>query len=331
MRALIVGLGSIGRRHLTNLKRIAPDTVVTVWHQHSRASADSATFVGADHRVFQLCDALDARPDFALITGPSSVHVETALELAAHDVHLLVEKPLSNQSEGVDLLLERCRDRRLALLVGYNYRFYQPLQTMRQALLEGRIGRVLSVRAEVGQYLPDWRPQVDYRQSVSARQGLGGGALLELSHEIDYVRWLVGEIREVSARLGHLSDLDLDVEDEAELLLEFDSGAIGSIHMDMVQRTPIRVCRIVGSEGTLHWDGLTHQVRCYSSASSNWVDLCPPAVRDLNEMYVVELQHFLDCVNGEATPAVTGEDGRRVLQVVLAARQSDLERRAVSV
>jgi predicted dehydrogenase len=316
---------------LANLKQIEPDIFVTVWHQHARSSDGLSNSAQANHTVFQLDDALDTQPDFALLTGPAIMHVQSALELAEHDIHLLIEKPLSNGPEGVDLLLERCRNRRLALMIGYNYRFCQSLQMVRQALGEGRIGRILSVRAEVGQYLPEWRPGVDYRRSVSARSELGGGVLLELSHEIDYVRWLIGEVREVSARVGHLSDLETDVEDLAEIILEFESGAIGSIHLDMVQRTPVRTCRLIGSEGTLLWDGIANHSSWYSSDSRSWTDLCHAGTLDRNEMYIAELRHFLECVRGLATPTVSGEDGRRVLQIALAARRSSIDRRAVTV
>ncbi len=332
MSALIVGLGSIGRRHLSNLTQLEPDLNVTVWHQHSSPNDHAADYAARPvHHVFNVRDALKAKPRFALITGPASVHVETALELAGRDIHLLIEKPLSNRLEGIDLLVALCREKKCALLVGYNYRFYPPLQAMRQAIDDGRIGRVLSVRAEVGQYLADWRPGVDYRQTVSARSELGGGALLELSHEIDYVRWLAGEITEVSARIGHVSDLELDVEDTAEITLAFASGAIGSIHLDMVQRAPTRTCKVIGTTGTLIWDGIRHHVRLYSSETSQWADVSAPSVRDRNESYRAELRHFLDCVAGKATPAVTGEEGRRVLQIVLAARRSAMDCRVVTV
>lgn len=329
MRALIVGLGAIGRRHRANLEALEPSTPVVVWHQHSRPSDRASADV--EIAVYGLEDALATQPDFALVTGPASTHVDTALALADHGVHLLVEKPLSNRLDGVDALIARCREKRLALLVAYNFRFYRPLQLVREAVAEGRIGRVLSIRAEVGQYLPEWRPGSDYRQSVSARAELGGGALLELSHEIDYARWLVGEVREVSARAGHVSDLEMDVEDLAEVVLEFENGAIGSLHMDMVQRSPTRTCRIVGSTGTLVWDGMTHHVGLYSSDTGAWTDLWPAAALDRNDMYVAELRHFLSCVRGDAVPEVTGEDGRRVLEIALAAKASSRERRAVAV
>jgi predicted dehydrogenase len=332
MTALIVGLGSAGRRHLANLARLVPDVDVTVWHQHSSLvdypNDSAATSV---RHVFNLQDAMVVPPQFAVIAGPSTGHVGTAQALADRGVHLLIEKPLSDRREGVGRLLADCRAKHLVLLVAYNYRFYAPLQVMRQAILEGSIGRALSVRAEVGQYLPDWRPAADYRRSVTARHELGGGVLLELSHEIDYVRWLIGEVAEVSARVGRLSDLDIDVEDTAELILGFASGAIGSIHLDMVQRAPTRSCKVVGTEGTLEWDGPSHRVRLYSAASRQWTDLCGPDMRDRNESYLVELRHYLECVRGAATPAVTGEDGLRVLDIVLAARQSSMEGRVVTV
>jgi predicted dehydrogenase len=315
---------------LVNLKQLEPEACVTVWH-HRPVSSGSAAITGADKAVFGLGDALDSRPEIAVIAGPSSAHVEVALQLAAHDVHLLIEKPLSNRLEGVQLLLDRCHERRLALLVGYNFRFYDPLRLLRQTIQEGRIGRVLGVRAEVGQYLPDWRTGIDYRYSVSARFELGGGALLELSHEIDYVRWLIGEVSEVSAKVGRVGDLDIDVEDTAEITFTFESGAIGSIHLDMVQRAPTRSCRVAGSEGTLVWDFLTNEVRHYSSQSASWTDICTAHCRDRNEMYIAELAHFLECVRGAAAPLVTGEDGLRVLQLVMAARKSSAEGRVVDV
>lgn len=328
MRALIVGLGSMGRRHLSNLKQIDPGALVTAW-RHSR-EIGAADVAPADRTVFGFDEALETRPRFALITGPASVHVEQALALADRDVHLLIEKPLSNRLDGVDMLIDRCRQRNVSLLVGYNFRFYQPLQAMKRALEDGRIGRVLSVRAEVAQYLPDWRPG-DYRRTVTAQSRLGGGVLLELSHEIDYVRWLVGEIADVSARVGRLSDLETDVEDVAEVVLTFENGAIGSIHLDMVQRSPVRVCRVVGSEGTLLWDGMRHEVQWFCARTGCWTDLVAASDVNRNEMYMAELRHFLDCVEGVASPLVNGEDGRRVLEVILAARQSSDEGRVVRV
>ena len=331
MRALIVGLGSIGRDHLTNFRLVEPGAHVTVWHQHLKRPDATDIAPLADDVVYRLEDALETKPDVALITNPASLHIETGLALARRGIHLFIEKPLSSTLDGIDELLDLCRKRALVLMVGYNFRFYRPLQVLRQALAEGRIGRVVSLRAEAGQYLPEWRRGRDYRQCVSARRDLGGGAVLELSHELDYVRWLLGEVKTVSAQVGHFSDLEVDVEDTAEIILQFHTGAMGSVHLDMVQHPAIRTCRIVGTEGTLTWDGIRHRVQLFSAATNTWSDLHPAKTTDRNEMYVVELRHFLDCVKGNDTPVVSGHDARRVLEIALAVKQSSQDGRVVEL
>lgn len=328
MRVLIVGLGSIGRRHLSNLRIIQPAAHIVVWHQHTKAKVVAESSV---EEVYSLKDALVAKPDVALITNPAPLHIETGLSLAQQNIHLFIEKPLSSTMEGVNELINMCRRRSLTLMVGYNLRFYQPLKMMRQALIDGQIGRPLALRAEVGQYLPDWRPDQDYRESVSAKHALGGGAILELSHELDYVRWLLGEVKTVRARVGRLSDLEIDVEDTVESVLEFKNGAIGSVHLDMVQRPAIRTCRIIGTRGTLMWDGLQHHVQLFSSANNSWTDLHPARKVDRNEMYVAELRHFFDCVRDSKIPLIDGEEGRRVLEIALAIKESSQEQKVVEL
>jgi predicted dehydrogenase len=331
MKVLIAGLGSIGRRHLQNLRIVEPDAHITVWHQHSKPTSEEATQVLADAVVYRLEDALESRPDAALITCPASAHVETALPMAEAGVHLLIEKPLSHTMERVDELLKSCRERSVILMVGYNLRFCRPLQAMREALVEGRIGRPLALRVEAGQYLPDWRLGRDYRQTVSAKSALGGGAVLELSHELDYARWLAGEVEAVSAQMGHVSDLQIEVEDLAEIVLRFRNGAIGSVHLDMIQRGATRSCRIVGSEGTLTWEWADHRVRCFSEKHGGWTDLWVGEGDDRNAMYLEELRHFLDCVEEHRPPVVTGEDGRRALEIALAAKESAHTGRVVTI
>ena len=181
---------------------------------------------GADHVVYRLDEALAQAPDLALVCSPTFKHVEAGIACLQAGAHVFIEKPLAADAAGARALVEAAASAGRVLIVGYNLRFLPSLRCLRDALHAGTIGRPMSVRAEVGQYLPEWRPDRDYRETNSARSELGGGVELELSHEIDYVCWLLGDVSSVDAILGRTSDLEIDVDDTAEILLRFESGAI---------------------------------------------------------------------------------------------------------
>lgn len=334
MKVLVVGLGSIGRRHVKNLKLLGG--AVTVGVLRHRAGKDDLGEVKPfiDCVFFDRKKALRWKPDAALITNPAPFHVKTALDFACRGVYLFIEKPLSVSAKGIDELSRQCRRRRLVVMVGYNLRFFKPLLAVKEALKEKRIGKILYARLTVGQYLPDWRPAQDYRLSVSARKNLGGGAIFELSHEIDYLCWLFDDddVVAVNAQKGHLSDLKIDAEDAAEITVRFDSGMMASIHLDMIDRLANRSCRIVGTEGTIIWDANdNHRVRLYAAATKSWTELNPPASLDGNEMYLSELRHFFDCIRRKKKPLVGIEDGRRVLKIALAAKRSSEKGKVIRI
>ncbi len=318
MRALIVSLGSIGRRHLANLRALRPAAKIGVLRE--RGGADPVP--DADHVFAHLDDALGFAPEIAIVAGPATRHLAVAQPLAQSGAHLLVEKPISHDMHGVGALIELCRARRRVLMVGYVLRFHPAAQRARAELAAGRIGRLLALRAEVGQHLEDWRPALDYRKSVSARAELGGGVLLELSHELDLARWMAGEVERVSAESASLGGLEIDVEDCAELLLAFESTALGSIRVDMLQRPALRRCTLIGERGRLELDLLAGRLVLHAAGESSPRELCatPPASRD--ELYRAELAHFLSCAESGAEPCVTGEDGRAALALALAAKRS---------
>ena len=328
MRVLVVGLGSIGLRHSKNLKAIDPLIRVAAWTKSgfSREVGPQIDQLFADE-----ASALAFKPDVAFITGPASTHVDRGLRLAGIGAHIFVEKPVSDRWDGVDELISLCGRNSVAFMTGYVFRFHRPLQILRDAVLSGRIGRPLMFRAEVGQYLPDWRPGRDYRETVSAQRNLGGGALLELSHEVDYARWIMGEVSSVMSWTGNLSDLEIDVEDSAEILVEFESGAMGSIHLDMIQHRGVRCCRVVGTEGAVSWDSSCDSVRLEGIGDGPDEELCSSVKVDRNEMYMDEVRHFLQCIRDGKPPDVDGQEGASTLRVVLAARRSAQDDRRVAV
>jgi predicted dehydrogenase len=328
LKFLIVGFGSIGRRHLDNLRTLDPDGEVTIWHTRSRHEVGLA---GVAREVFCFEDAISPKPDLAIIANPASAHITLAQKLARAGIDLFIEKPVSSTIDGIAELQQIQKSTGTLIMVGYNLRFHTPLAILKQCLTKGRIGRLLSIRAEVGQYLPDWRPGTDYRKSVSANKELGGGAVLELSHEIDYTRWLAGEITSVMSMTEHVSDLEIAAEDSAEIIVRFSSGILGSIHLDMVQRSPARSCKLIGTSGTAVWDGMSDSVQVFTSETCQWNEANLSGKQDRNLMYLAELEHFIACCKNRTEPAVTLSDGKRVLEIALAALDSSHNKRCVSV
>jgi predicted dehydrogenase len=208
-------------------------------------------------------------------------------------------------------------------MVGYTLRFHEPLQVLRDSVRSGVIGRILYARAEVGQYLPDWRPHLlDYRQSVTARKELGGGVLLELSHEFDYLRWILGDFRSAWGRVDRIGDLDIDVEDIAEVVLTGQNGEMISVHLDMLQRAGSRSCQIHGTEGSLMWKSSSQSIEQYVAKERVWRTVLAMPNFDRNGMYLHEIQHFFRCVETRQEPQIGYLDGRRALEVVAAVKRS---------
>jgi predicted dehydrogenase len=204
--------------------------------------------------------------------------------------------------------------------VGFQFRFHGVFQKIKQVLDEGKIGRVISVHAHWGEYLPGWHPWEDYRQSYSARTDLGGGVLLTLCHPFDYLRWLIGEVEDLQAIGGKLSNLDIDTEDTALVSLRFAQGAIGSIYLDYASRPPKHTLQIVGTDGRIEWDATFGDAKIYSEGGRAFEFISPGRFLDRNEMFISEVAHFLDCIENDRQPACSLDDGIRALELVLDAK-----------
>jgi predicted dehydrogenase len=322
-RLLIVGLGSIGQRHLRLVRELVPGIQIVALRHRGPAERNEA---GADHSVTSLDDAISFCPQAAVVANPASHHVDVAMRLAQNGVHLLIEKPIATNSNGVMELIQLCRFHHIVLMMGYNLRFLPSLRQFRELIQARRVGRVLSVRAEVGQYLPSWRAGIDYRNTVSARATLGGGVLFELSHEIDYLRWLFGEVEWVDSILRKQSDLEIDVEDTAHLVMGFASEPseipiIATLNMDFVRHDVTRTCIVIGTTGSLRWDALAGTVDVFEQGGGTWRSLYAAAPYG-DESYVAEWRHFLACVANGDQPVTSGDDGLAVLRVIEAARES---------
>jgi predicted dehydrogenase len=334
VKFLIAGLGSIGRRHLRNLLALGEDDILLYRTRLSTLPDDE---LAAFPSETDLDAALTHQPDAVIISNPTSMHLEVAIPAAQAGCHLLIEKPISHSLQGLDELRSAVQRNTCRVLTGFQFRFHPGLRKIADLLNQAAIGQPLSVRAHWGEYLPGWHPWEDYRQGYSARQDLGGGVILTLSHPLDYLRWLFGEVKSLWCFSAGGAGLGLDVEDTAEISLQFADGVIGSLHLDYNQRPPAHHLEIIGTQGTLRWDnadGAVHLYRNDESAPSSTIpawEMYPlPAGFERNHLFLAELRHFIQVVRGKEKSLCTLEDGIQALRLADAAKVSAQEGRLVT-
>ncbi len=340
MKFLIAGLGSIGRRHFRNLRALGEDDIILYRTRKSTLPDDEL----AGFETFtDLDSALAQKPVAVFVTNPTALHLDVALPAAEAGMHLFLEKPVSGAlDERVDALRNAVSRSGSRVLVGFQFRFHPTLKKAAELIRSGDLGQVLAFHAHWGEYVPNWHPWEDYRQTYAARADLGGGVIATLTHPLDYMRWLLGEVQALWSFNGHISPLEMDVEDVAEMGLRFASGALGSVHVNYVQRPPVHRMEIVGANGTLRWDnadGVLHFLRMPQPFGTWQADppaaevtsFAPPEGFERNVMFLEQTRHFIKVAHGAAAPACTLEDGIRAQELVAAARQSNLEGKVINL
>jgi predicted dehydrogenase len=326
--ALVVGGGSIGKRHLRNLLATGRTAAVV------EPRADRRAEIAAKHPDVPLFPSLEAalgaeQYQAGFICLPTAYHMEPALTLARRGLHLFVEKPVSHTLDRIPELLALVRDRRLTAMTGFCMRFFKPLQKAKELLAAGRAGRIVTARSFTGVYLPDWHPYEDYRSFYMARKDQGGGVLLDECHAFDWMQWLCGPITAVSAVVGTFSDLEVETDDVCEALVRFGPRSVGSIHLDMVDRSARSEVELIGTASTVLVDLEGHTVRCYDHQARKWESWSFEPAYD--RMYVDELEHFFACVADGRPPLVDLEAGYRVQRIIDACARSSASGRFVEV
>lgn len=258
MKLVIAGLGSIGKRHKDNLESLGHEVI-------------------NDYTV----------ADGILICNPTSLHLKTALEVQKYNRPIFIEKPISHNLDNLDKLFGN-------ILVGYCLRFDKSLQEFKAKISQEKIK---TIKIVCQSWLPDWRPDKDYRQSYSAKKELGGGVLLDLSHEIDYALWFFGPVKVAKAKLQMAPELEIETEAKANLKLEFVSGVKAEIYLSYADREYKRFCEVITDKESLIWN-----------------------FKPNNEMYIEEIKHFIKVCEGKEEPLITVADGRRVLEIINTAK-----------
>jgi predicted dehydrogenase len=255
MKFLVCGTGSIGLRHIKNLKHLGQNDILVY-------STGKSLMVGVKEEIkdFKVYDnlekALEEKPDVCMVTNPTSMHIDVALKAAKAGCNLYIEKPLSNSLKDLDLLKKIVDDKKLTTLITYQFRYHPHIIKLKAIFnnLENIYGKALYVTTEWSEYLPDWHPWENYKQGYSARKDLGGGVLLTQIHPMNYLNYIFGEIKDIKINKLATKSLDIEVDDIADLLLNFKNGMTGHIHVDFLQKPRVHTMKIVTSKGRFEWD-----------------------------------------------------------------------------
>jgi predicted dehydrogenase len=340
MKFLIAGLGSIGRRHFRNLIALGEKDIVLLRTRKATLPDDELAGYPVETDIHEAIKK--HKPDAVIVANPTALHLDIAIPAAEAGCHILLEKPISDSLDRLDTLQQAAQKSRSKILVGFQFRYHPTLNKARELIQANAIGKLLTVHAHWGEYLPQWHPWEDYRQSYAARADLGGGVIRTLTHPLDYLRYLIGEVDSLWSFNGHISPLEMEVEDVAEIGLKFSNGAIGGVHLNYVQRPPRHTLEIIGTQGTLRWDNADGilQLQKFSAPFASYSDdppapvietFSPPDGFERNQLFVSQTRHFVETAQGESEPLCSLEDGVMALRLALAAKASQKTGKVFSI
>jgi predicted dehydrogenase/spore coat polysaccharide biosynthesis protein SpsF (cytidylyltransferase family) len=293
-RAVVIGSGSIGQRHIRNLHDLGMTDIFAL-----RTRQGASKDLDPDLEVKELSDWSELpglKPDVAIVSNPTSLHLETIERCLPQVRGLFIEKPLAASLDGVAELLKQIKQRRIVSFVGYNLQFHPVVKALQKFLSDDAVGKPLLFQCQVGQWIEDWHPNEDYARAYFARKELGGGVLLTLIHEIHLAMELLGAAEKVTCILPSYETLSVDVEVVADLMIHHSSNAVSQIHLDMIQRPAHRQGVISCERGWISYNFLTNSVSAQTADQTGPVTIWNDPGYDANAPYLEEMATFLNCV-----------------------------------
>lgn len=335
MKILMIGLGSIGQRHLRNIRScLDPETEVIAYRTRGLSRTFSNTMQVRDNVVLEdeynvksytdLSEALAQKPNAAFIANVTKSHIPCAIEAAKAGCHLFLEKPLSDSMDGIDELAEIIREKNLKAFVGFQNRYNPGIQYLKKALSEKQLGQIVSVSASVGERLATMHTYEDYKETYMARKDLGGGVILnQMIHEIDYLRFLFGDPQSVYAVGTSGEKLQIDVDDCCNAVLNYpgtDNGNFSvALHGDFYQYPAERFIQVVGTNGKIHVNMINGTVTKTIANESEEITFDS---FERNNMFIRELNSFMDCIEHDTCPEISLADGIKSLSIAMAIKGS---------
>lgn len=304
MNILIIGLGSIAKKHITALNTLKINSNIYAL----RSSSNARIEIGVEN-IYDL-DNNTIVFDFAIISNPTYLHYEFIEKLGKMNIPLFIEKPALCSLEQVDKLLNIINEKQLITYVACNLRFH-PCITYLKNNIDVKNVRINEINVYCGSYLPDWRQGIDFRLNYSAIPAMGGGVHLDLFHELDYTTWLFGQPKKSQSMVRSKSSLEIDAFDYANYILEYKEFTT-SIILNYYRRKPKREIEIVFENDTWTIDLIKNQIKndkdCFLFKEANY---------NVKETYVLQLKYFIESLKNNQVPMNSLEDSLVNLKICL--------------
>ena len=326
MKSLVIGYGSIGKRHIVNLSKIQKMTIIVC----TKRKYDNFLKKHNCLVFSSLSDCIDQKPDFGIISNETSLHVKTAIKLAKAGINFIVEKPLSNNLSDLNKLSKLVNHKRLVTFVTCPLRFNPCIKKIKELLEKNKIGHIFSIIVENGSFLPEWHKNEDYKKNYASKKELGGGVILTSIHELDYVKWFFGSVKEVFSISKKISNLKINVEDISYILMNMNNNIVASIHLDYFQKPSFRSCKIIGENGTIYWNSDNNSVKLFNSKKNCWETKLKIEHYIINDLYIDELKYFLNCHKHNIKTMNDVDDGIDTLKIALSIKKSSKMKKMVT-
>jgi predicted dehydrogenase len=306
VKIAILGLGSAGQRYAEDVSALG----------HGVIGFDPRLPAGAES-----AEAAVQAADAVIVASPSVLHAEHACLAIRHGKPVLVEKPLATTVAAAQQVVDAGAASDLTCGVAMNLRFHPGVLGLHKLVADATLGEVRLAKAWFGFDLRRWRPDVDYRQTYSARRSLGGGIVSDAIHELDYLIWLLGPVRTVAAETGRLSELEIDVEDTAVALLSHSSGALAMVDLNFWESAYRRGCLLSGDRATATWDWGSGRIEIVTPENRSALDVAA----DVRDTYRAELDDFVAAIGEGRQPRIPLWEGLAAVRVAEAIKESARE------
>ena len=288
MSILIVGGGSIGKRHLNNLNKITSEKLFCF-----KRNVDS------EFEKKHNCKIITSKKQFyslmprvVIVCNPSSLHAEWVKLANEIKSHLFVEKPFVISQNQLNFVKNNWTNDRV-FFIGFMLRYHPAVKKIKNLLENQKIGKIFSARLEFGSWLPYWHPYEDYKKSYASQKKLGGGVINTINHELDLIQYFFGEPTNIMTTKLNVGDLDIEVEDIAESIFSY-KDKIVSLHIDFLQKDYDRNIKILGSLGKIIWNWHDEEIKIIlHNKESEYMNF---GKVDINQLYVDEMIDFLELV-----------------------------------